>query len=624
VKVEGNMVERAGSLPANIDVGALGLAMLEAARMARIGVTVTLVDPPAPRCVYVNEAAAEIAGWPVEVLLEQDPLSHVAPEDLALVRERFERRSQGELGEKFYELHVLRKDGRRATIEVTASPARVNGRPAVFAFLVDVTARKEAETARLRTEARFRDLIEIAPEPIGIIRGGHFVYANIAYANVFGYPTVEELYRVRVIDLVQADEVELMKARGQFMREGGRPPPHTYQARRRDGSPMLLEASSVPFDYEGKPAIVTMGRDVSARKLLEAQLVQADRLAAIGTMAAGVAHEINNPLAYLILNEAHRGAERVASIVRELRTFARADGETRRRVDLAAVARSAIKIAGHEIRHRARMSTSFEPTGQVWANESRLEQVVLNLLLNAAHAMPEARAASNEIRVHVRPDGEAGVVLEVCDNGEGIPPEVLPRIFDPFFTTKPRGVGMGLGLSICHGIVMSLGGQITVHSVPSEGTTFRVALPRTDREDVEEEPPSGEAPSSRRGVRARVLVIDDEIPIANTMRELLGAKHDVTATTSVRDALAVVQSGRDFDVVFCDLMMPGMSGIELYEALRDQRPALAKRVVFMTGGAFTARAAEFLASIDNRRVEKPFSLGLIEAIVREMAPTETG
>jgi PAS domain S-box-containing protein len=475
------------------------------------------------------------------------------------------------------------------------------------------------------------------------------VYANIAYASVFGYPSVEELYRVPATDLVQPDEIELARGRAQFMFEGGRPPPHTYRARRKDGSMVLLEASSVPFEYEGLPAIVTMGRDVSAQKTLEAQLVQADRLAAIGTMAAGVAHEINNPLAYLILNldwiarklpgsahdpssvdaliellhEAHRGAERVASIVRELRTFARADGETRRRVDLAAVARSAIKIAGHEIRHRARVSTSFEPTGPVWANESRLEQVVLNLLLNAAHAMPEARAASNEIRVQVRPDGDASVVLEVCDNGEGIPAEVLPRIFDPFFTTKPRGVGMGLGLSICHGIVMSLGGQITVHSVPSEGTTFRVALPKTDQEDIEEEPRSTDAPSSRRGLRARVLVIDDEIPIANTMRELLGAKHDVTATTSVRDALAAVQSGRDFDVVFCDLMMPGLSGIELYEELRDRRPALAKRVVFMTGGAFTARAAEFLASIENRRVEKPFSLGLIERIVREMAPTES-
>jgi CheY-like chemotaxis protein len=322
-----------------------------------------------------------------------------------------------------------------------------------------------------------------------------------------------------------------------------------------------------------------------------------------------------------LLHEAHRGAERVASIVRELRTFSRADGETRRRVNVAAIVRSAIKIAGHEIRHRARVSTSFETAPPVWANESRLEQVVLNLLLNAAHAMPEDRAASNEIRVQVRPDGDSGVVLEVSDNGEGIPQEILPRIFDPFFTTKPRGVGMGLGLSICHGIVMSLGGKITVHSTPNEGTTFRVALPATDREDTEAETPASEEVASSQVVpRARVLVIDDEIPIANTMRDLLGAAHDVTATTSVRDALAAVEGGRDFDVIFCDLMMPGMSGIELYEELKGGRPALASRIVFMTGGAFTKRAAEFLAATENRRVEKPFSLGLIERIVREMAP----
>jgi nitrogen-specific signal transduction histidine kinase/CheY-like chemotaxis protein len=395
-----------------------------------------------------------------------------------------------------------------------------------------------------------------------------------------------------------------------------------------------------------------MARDVSARKALEAQLIQADRLAAIGTMAAGIAHEINNPLAYVMLNldwiarklpevmtapssidaliellhEAHRGAEKVASIVRELRTFSRADGETRKRVDLAAVVRSAIKISGHEIRHRARVSTSFEPTPAVWANESRLEQVVLNLLINAAHAMPETRVDANEIRVQVRTDGDGGVVLEVTDNGEGIPQEVLPRIFDPFFTTKPRGAGMGLGLSICHGIVMALGGRITVHSVPSEGTTFRVVLPATDREDdVEAEPAESEdEPPTPRGPRARVLVIDDELPIANTMRDLLGARHDVTATTSVRDALAALQSGRDFDVIFCDLMMPGMSGIELFEELRDHHPSLVDRIVFMTGGAFTARAAAFLATTENRRVEKPFSLGLIERIVREMVSPRTG
>ena len=647
------MAERVGDLPANVDVGALSQAVLEAARGARIGVTVTLVSGPDPRCVYVNEATADILGRTVAELLENQPLSYVVPEELASVRERYARRASGEGGDASFELTVSRGDGTRAVIEVTSSPAKIGGIDAIFAFVVDITARKEAERARLRTEAHYRHLMEIAPEPFGIVRDGRFVFANAAYARVLGYSSAEELYSLEIAKYVQADEVELLRSRGHFIREGGRPGPVTYHAKRRDGSVILLEASSGPCEYEGRPAVVTMARDVSARKALEAQLVQADRLAAIGTMAAGVAHEINNPLAYVMLNldwivrklpestkdpssiealiellhEAHRGAERVATIVRELRSFSRADGETRRRVDFSAVVRSALKIAGHEIRHRARVSTSFEPTAAVWANESRLEQVVLNLLLNAAHAMPESRPGSNEIRIKVRPDGDAGdagVVLEVTDNGEGIPQEILPRIFNPFFTTKPRGVGMGLGLSICHGIVMSLGGQITVHSSPAEGTTFRVALPATDREDAEPEPPTGDVPSSRLAPRARVLVIDDEIPIANTMRDLLGVRHDVTATTSVRDALTAVECGPRLRCHLCDLMMPGMSGIELYEELREHRPALAKRIVFMTGGAFTARAAEFLATTENKRVEKPFSLGLIERIVREMASGRIG
>ncbi|HEX4445183.1 MAG TPA: PAS domain S-box protein [Polyangiaceae bacterium] len=638
-----------GGLPANLDVGTLSRAILEAAHAARIGVTLSLFEAGGPRCIYVNEAAAAIVGWPPEMLLNEDPLRNVAPEDLPRLQERYRRRQAGELGEKSYEITVVRRDGTRADIEVTANSATVGGRPAVFAFVVDITARKEAERGRSRAEVQFRELMEIAPEPIGIIRDDHFVYANLAYAKMLGFDSVAELYVPRVSDLVQPDQAELLRGRAKFIEEGGYPAPFTYNARRRDGAMVLVESSAGPCEYEGKPAAVSMARDVSARKALEAQLFQADRLAAIGTMAAGVAHEINNPLAYVMLNldwiarklpesvrdpssidaliellhEAHRGAERVANIVRELRTFSRADGETRRRVDLSVVVRSAIRIAGHEIRHRARVSTSFEPTGVVWANESRLEQVVLNLLLNASHAMPESRADSNEIRVKVRSDGSDRVVLEVIDNGEGIPQEVLPRIFDPFFTTKPRGVGMGLGLSICHGIVMSLGGQITVNSNPHEGTTFRVSLPTTDRDDAESDAAAGDAALVPATPRARVLVVDDEIPIANTMRDLLGAQHDVTATTSGRDALAAVLADRDFDVIFCDLMMPGMSGMDLYEEVRERRPALAKRMVFMTGGAFTARAAEFLATTENRRIEKPFNLGLIERIVREMVVHRT-
>ena len=421
-------------------------------------------------------------------------------------------------------------------------------------------------------------------------------------------------------------------------------PAKLYRVRRFDGTIVVFEVNSVYFEYDGRPSVLGMARDVTTRKQLERQLIQADRLSALGTMAAGVAHEINNPLAYVMLNlewiarklpniendpssvpglmamldEARHGAERVSTIVRELRSFSRADGETRRSVDLETVVQSAIKIAGHEIRHRARITTSFELTRPVWANQARLEQVVINLLLNAAQAMPEERTEQNEIRISVRTDGEGRAVLEIFDNGDGIAPEVLPRVFDPFFSTKPAGEGTGLGLSICHGIVTSLGGQIAAYGEPGEGTTFRVVLPTTVHV-------AGDMPAATNDVQrprllkgARVLVVDDEAPIATTLRELLAPEHEVVAATTAIEALAAI-ARRDFDVVFCDLMLPGTSGIDLYKQLRSERPGFERRIVFMTGGAFTARTMEFLASVDNRRVEKPFSLGLIEQIVRDMA-----
>lgn len=650
--------------PPNVDPRVLCTTMLDAARAARIGVTVTHVDGGAPRNIYVSEVAATILGWPMDELMGGDAMIHIAAEDRPRMRERFDKRVGGENGQVTYDLTAIGKDGTRTPIRVTATDAIFDGRRSVVAFVVDLAARRAAEEARMHAEARFRDLIEKAPEPIAILDKLHFLYANPAFATVLGYRCVDDLYPVPLSQIVHAKDLALLETRSQLLIDHGRqPPPYVYTCLRPDGSTRLLEATSVPFQYEGKPAILTMGRDVTERRMLEGRLIQADRLAALGTLAAGVAHEINNPLAYLILNldwiarkvsegavgpevgsaereggqenhrdaaasqgaewmtemlrEARGGAERVAAIVRHLRSFSRADDDTRRAVDLSAVVRTAIKLTGQEIRPRARITTVIEPIRSVWANEGRLEQVAVNLLLNAGQALPEARAATNEIRVVVRPSSDASAVLEISDNGDGIAPDVLPRIFDPFFTTKPPGLGTGLGLSICHGIVASLGGRITVDSVPGEGTTFRVVLPTTYL--PQDEPHTPIEPAPLRGeARARVLVIDDEVQIASTLRELLAADHDVLATTNASDALAAVRAGSDFDVIFCALAMPGMDGITLFSELAQVRPGLEKRIVFTTAGAFTKRAAEFLASVDNRHLEKPFSLGLVERIVREM------
>jgi PAS domain S-box-containing protein len=510
----------------------------------------------------------------------------------------------------------------------------------------------------LRGDATFRELVEQAPEPIAVVCRGAFVYANPALVRALGRNSAEELYGVPVASMLDEGEAALLSMReSQILQGSPMLSPMTYSVRRPDGSTVLLEALSVSFEYRGEPAVLTMARDVTERKQLETRLVQADRLAALGTMAAGVAHEINNPLAYVLLNlewiarklpglandptgldalmdmlkEAREGADRVSAIVRDLRSFSRADGESRRYVDLCGVVQSAVKIAEHEVRQRAQVTTSLEAAPSVWANQGRLEQVVINLLLNAAQAMPESGADHNEIRVSVRPEGETHAVLEVADNGPGIPADVQPHIFDPFFTTKPVGVGTGLGLTVCHSIVASLGGTITAYSQPGEGTTLRVVLP-TSTGHRSDPPPSRESDAPRdipsvsattriaprSETTARVLVVDDEPSIGTALGELLAAEHEVVSVRSAREALTLLLSEEHFDVVFCDVIMPQMSGIDLYRSLRTERPGLERRIVFMSGGAFTSSTAEFLASVDNRRIEKPFSVGLIEKIVRDM------
>jgi CheY-like chemotaxis protein len=284
-----------------------------------------------------------------------------------------------------------------------------------------------------------------------------------------------------------------------------------------------------------------------------------------------------------------------------------------RPVDVLASAESALAMAHNEIRHRARLVRDLAPVDTVMADEGRLSQVFLNLLVNAAHAIPEGDEGGHEIRVVLR-QSAGRVQFEVHDTGVGIAPEVLPRIFDPFFTTKSVGAGTGLGLAICHTIVIALGGRIELESSPGHGTTARVTLTAATSElDETTEESSAERPAGKRG---RILVVDDEPLLAKMIAAMLAPEHDVTCETSARAALARLRAGERFDAIVCDLMMPQITGMELYETLLDFAPAQAQSMLFLTGGAFTPRARAFLERLSGAVLDKPVESNTLTARVR--------
>jgi len=381
-------------------------------------------------------------------------------------------------------------------------------------------------------------------------------------------------------------------------------------------------------------------REAAARReraRMQEQLMISDRMASMGILAAGVAHEINNPLAAVLANlemaiedleasratadildevqDARDAAQRVRNIVRDVRIFSRNESERRDAVNVENVLESTLRMASNEIRHRAKLVRNYRPAPAVHADESRLGQVFLNLVINAAQALPEGKADRNQIRVGVERAGER-VRVEIADTGPGIAPEVMERLFTPFVTTKPAGVGTGLGLSICHRIVTGLGGEISVESKQGVGTTFVVLLPIAPRVTrTRDLPPMATTVRARR--RGKVLIVDDDPMIARVIQRAIGGDHEIEATTRGVDALELIRNGMHFDVILCDLMMPEMTGMELHEQLMQSAPDQASAIIFLTGGAFTSGAQSFLEQVENLRIEKPFEPAQLRAIIND-------
>jgi PAS domain S-box-containing protein len=501
-------------------------------------------------------------------------------------------------------------------------------------YMIDVTDAVRAEEAVRRSERNFRTLIESAPIATFVHRKGRFVYLNRAAVALLGFADTTEIVGTSVFDYVHPEARDELRGRMQEQPEQSSTAFSGLRLVRADGAIVVVEGEAMLLDYDGQPSHVVMCHDVTERDTVFARIAMADRMLSIGTLAAGVAHEINNPLAYIATNlellaaelpnlrltnssrltdttlhrlvsDAREGVGRVNTIVRDLRSLSRPEEHKHGAVDVTTVLTSSLKMANNEIRHRARVVQDYETDlPPVEGDPSKLGQVVINLLLNAAQAIGDGDVDQNEIRIcaSTATDGKH-VKIDICDTGSGIPSAIIGRIFDPFFTTKEPGSGTGLGLAISHQIIRSMGGDITVESKAGAGSTFSLILPIANGETSEQVRERRSVPRFTR----RVLIVDDEAAVGRSLQMLLAPETDVVAVLSAEDALAQLDGGDSFDAILCDLMMPHNSGMQLYERITVSRPEYLSRIIFMTGGAFTPQARAFLAKLDRPHLEKPFS-----------------
>jgi PAS domain S-box-containing protein len=589
--------------------------------------------------------AGELLGKPMQTLLPQAAKDRPAA--------RIENARQGFSEEN--EVWILRKDGSELWALIKTSPIHDSDASfvGILCMMTDRTLYKRAEEALRKSEEQYRQIVETTSD--GILKldaNAAIVFVNRRFAEMLGYDPAEMIGKSLFV--FKSAAAKGIAAAGMEKRLLGMKEAVDTTFLHKNGTDIPVNlAGTLLLDAEGRHiGNLAMIRDVTEQRKLQSQLMVSDRMASVGTLAAGVAHEINNPLAAVIANldflaeslgqaaarassapcpkadeaflleelrvplaEAREAAQQVRFIVRDLKILSRSPATERTGpVDVKAVLESSLRMAWNEIRHRAQLVKEYGLVPRVEVNQARLGQVFLNLIVNAAQALPEGRADHNEIRVSTRLEG-GRVVIEVSDTGPGIPPEIIGRIFDAFFTTKAVGVGTGLGLAISQRIVTDMGGELTVESKLGKGTIFRVALPAAHHEESPAAAPQGPAMTAavRRG---KVLIVDDEKLVLGVLKRILSKEHDVVALAAAKDALALCLAGEKFDVIFCDLMMPDMTGMDLHRELSAAAPDQAGKMIFLTGGAFSVEARTFLSEIPKEHVEKPFDPANLRAIVQ--------
>jgi len=582
------------------------------------------------RILAVNQAGADLLGWQVAELVGQPIADQVAASEREHVAAQETLVFAGE--PQRYETKVLNhQTGEERDVAVSSGPFRVDDELiGTVATLRDITEPKRAQDTLSRSEARYRNLVESASDAIVTLdANGRFTTVNHAAEIISGYRR-EELVGQWFAPMLSDDE--LPKALGHFQKAlAGETGLFETQFYRKDGEGRTISVTySTPQRDE---EVLCLIRDVTDQKMLQEQLIQSEKMSAIGQLVSGVAHELNNPLAgisafaQLLLAEKrfppdqrtaaetiYSEARRASRIVQNLLTFARQHKAEKGPAAMNQVLDDTLELRGYELRVRGiDVRREYdEALPDTMGDAHQLQQVFLNLITNAEQAMERAEGRHHRLTVRTRLAGDA-IRIEVEDTGGGVPVNLLERIFNPFFTTKPTGHGTGLGLSISLGIVREHEGRIWAENAPQGGARFVVELP------VIAPRASGEFPAALAahpvGDSLHILVVDDEASVRVALQRYLAARgHDVETTASGQDALGLLRAG-EYDAVIVDMRMPDLSGEQLFEELRSADREHAERVIFTTGDLVSEQMRRFLDGSGRPCVPKPFEFSSFDQVL---------
>jgi PAS domain S-box-containing protein len=596
---------------------------------------------------FANTRAAEIWGGTRDELIGTSFASHVDPSELSKVAEHYRKRMVGVDVPPVYETVLKRKDGRRVYAELNAGRIDFRGKPADLVIIRDISERKEAERIRALLATGIEDLSEIvilADSKLNI------QYINKAVETVAGH-SKERALGSTLKEIFPTNDKSLANAVRQVFRHG-----RAWKGRvdfeKAGGSQYAAEATVSPVQERSGTvsSCALVIRDITQEEKVKERLIRSEKMESLGTLAGGIAHDFNNILssvlgyAELVMDDIPKGTlphsnleqvllagKRGKDLVKQILAFSRQEKQERAPVQVQRVAEETAKLLRASIPSTVEMRLDLRSNGIVSANPTQISQVLMNLCTNAVQAMEdrggilevgleEAELDEEFVQGHPNLRRGAHLRLTVSDTGHGIDPAILGRIFDPFFTTKEKGKGTGMGLPVAHGIVKSLGGEITVYSKPGKGTTVNVYLPvcgGTQQVEVKEEAPI-------LGGKERILFVDDEAHIVGIGKQILGRLgYEVVTNTSPLEALEAFRARPDrFDLVITDMTMPNMTGDILAAKLKHIRPDIP--VILCTGFSerITKENAELL-TIEEYLMKPLLKKDMAEAVRRALDKVRT-